>query len=428
MKKICPALILSLLLFSCAPKQDPNTIKFMFWGDTEEIKVIADTVMRFQEENPGITVKPSRAPSGSFMEKLLTLIAADSAPDVIFVPVENVAALGTRGALLDLKPFIKRDSFPVNEYYPVLNEAFSYQGKQLAIPRNIAPIACIYYNKKYFEEDGIGFPDAEWGWDDMLAAAKRLTKTGPRGNTTRFGIVEDRNNWELWVLSNGGRYVDDQKNPKKLTLDSPEAAEAINFRRALMYKHRVMPGPAQITSMGGMGTADMFITGKTAMFVSGIWKTPAFRQITEFDWDIALFPPGPKAGNRYRLPGTAAGYGIIVKTKNPEASWKLVKYLAGEEGLTRLANTGLVQPAVMKIAESEVFLDGYRPKNKKILLKAAEKCVFPPFTREWEEIRISHVSPKLDIMLYDQSLSEEDVAKRLKALTEEVNTLFFKGP
>lgn len=427
MKKLLPVVAASLLLFSCAPKHDPNTIKFMFWGGTEEIKILADTVIRFQEENPGITVKPSRAPSGSFMEKLLTLIAADSAPDVIFVPVDNVAALGTKGALLDLKPFIEKDSFPINEYYPGLNEAFSYKGKQLAIPRDIAPIACLYYNKKYFEEDGVGFPDESWKWGDMLAAAKRLTKTGPNGKITRFGITEDWNIWELWVLSNGGSYVDNQKNPKKLTLDSPEAAEAINYRRALMHKHRVMPGPAQSSQTGGAGTADMFVTGRTAMFVSGIWETPLFRQITEFDWDIALFPPGPKAGKNYRVPGGASGYGIIVKSKNPEAAWKLIKYLAGEEGLTNLAQTGLVQPAIMKIAESKVFLDGQRPKNKKILLKTAEKCIFPPFTYEWEEIRISHVSPKLDVMWYDQTLTDEDVTKRLKRLTEEVNSLFFKN-
>jgi multiple sugar transport system substrate-binding protein len=427
MKKL-PAVVAALLLFfSCAPKQDPNNIKFMFWGDTEEIKIIADTVMRFQEENPGITVSPSRAPTGSFMEKLLTLIAADSAPDVIFVPVDNVAALGTKGALLDLKPYIDRDAFPISEYYPALNEAFSYKGKQLAIPRDIAPIACVYYNKKYFEDEGLAFPQEGWKWDDMLKAAKKLTKTDAKGNVKRFGITEDWNIWELWVLSNGGAYVDDSKNPKKLLLDSPEAAEAINYRRSLMHKHFVMPNPSQISSMGGMGSADMFLTGKTAMFVSGIWKTPMFRQITDFDWDIALFPSGPKAGRNYRVPGGAAGYGVIVKTKNPDASWKLVKYLAGDEGLEALAKTGLAQPSKMKIAQSPAFLDGSRPKNKKILLSAVDKCVFPPFTYEWDEIRFSHVFPKLDVMWYDRTLSDEDVEKRMKQMTEEVNRLFFKN-
>ncbi len=46
-----------------------------------------------------------------------------------------------------------------------------------------------------------------------------------------------------------------------------------------------------------MGTGDLFINGNVAMFLSGIWKTPTFRQAKNFKWDVVMLPKGP-GGNR----------------------------------------------------------------------------------------------------------------------------------
>src|SRR5207244_537727 len=114
----------------------------------------------------------------------------------------------------------------------------------------------------------------------------------------------------------------------------------------------------------GMANEALFLQGKMAMIYSGIWKTPTFRKVKDFDWDITRFPAGPD-GN-LETPIAGSGYGIASTTKDPQAAWKLVRYLAGIEGQTMVASTGLAQPALKALAKSKAFLDGQKPLNKKM--------------------------------------------------------------
>jgi multiple sugar transport system substrate-binding protein len=77
---------------------------------------------------------------------------------------------------------------------------------------------------------------------------------------------------------------------------------------------------------------------------------------------------------------SGGGYAVLKTTKHPEEAWKLLTFLAGEEGQRELAQTGLAQPAMMDIAKSKDFLDGQPPASKAFLLEAAEIGSFGPDT------------------------------------------------
>src|SRR6185436_5761502 len=100
-------------------------------------------------------------------------------------------------------------------------------------------------------------------------------------------------NFDPWVYSSGARYVDDPLKPAKYTVDDPKFLRALQFRADLIWKHKVMPGPSNLTALGGRGTSDMFAKGTAAMFLSGLWHTPEFREAKDLSWDIAMFPKGP---------------------------------------------------------------------------------------------------------------------------------------
>ena len=154
------------------------------------------------------------------------------------------------------------------------------------------------------------------------------------------------------------------KKPTRCLLDSPEAMDALQYRHDLIYKYKVMPSPSQLSAMGGVGAADLFVNGKAAMFLSGIWKTPYFRKTVKFDWDAQVFPKGPKGGRGWLISG--GGYSILRTTKHPEEAWKLLTFLAGEDGQKALAETGLAQPAIKEIAGSIVVFGRQTAAVKKI--------------------------------------------------------------
>jgi multiple sugar transport system substrate-binding protein len=412
------AVMFMALFVSCGKKASSGvTLRCAFWGDTSEIEVITNSVERFKKNNPGIEVKLERLPAGDpYTEKILTEIAGGNPPDVMFCNAERFYVYAVKGILLPLSSYVARDKFPVERFYKRIIEKFSINGELYVLPRDVAPVCVVFYNKDMFDAAGLPYPKNDWNWNDLVRYGKEMTKKNSDGSST-FGFTDDWSIWDTFVLSNGGKYVDDIKNPTRCLLDSPEAVGGLRFRQDLIYKYKIMPSPSQLTAMGGVGSSDLFINGKTAMFFSGIWKTPFFRKITKFRWDAAIFPKAVGKKNGFLTSG--GGYSVLKSSKHPEEAWKLLTYLSGEEGQKELARTGLAQPAMLDIAKSKDFLDGQPPASKDFLLNAAEIGDFQPDSVKWQEALSSYLYPALDKVW----MGEKDIETIMKTAVKEINKM-----
>jgi multiple sugar transport system substrate-binding protein len=415
--------VASFVFVGCSgPKTNSIVLRWASWGDVAGPNILQAAVEGFKKDHPGVEVRLERTPFEDYISKLLTQYSAGLAPDVMAVNCDQMAAFASKGVLVDLMPYVYKDpSVKLGDYFPEAIDRYTVNGALAALPSDISPVAVIYYNKKKFDEAGLPYPRNDWTYTQFLTTAYKLTKKDAKGNTVQYGFVDEWPIWEAWVYAFGGQLVDNEKKPTRCTLDSPQAIAGIRFRTDLIHKYQVMPGPAFITAMGGIGNSDLFMNGTAALYHSGIWQTPAFRQIKNFDWDVVEFPKGP--GGHRGFPIDGAGYAILKTSKHPELAYELVKYLAGEVGQKYVAATGLVQPAIRKIAESEVFLDGLKPKSKGFLAKDARYGHFEPFdpnVTEWTNM----VASALD-RVWNGTEPPEVV---LKKITWEVNTKFFNKP
>lgn len=386
------------------------TLRFRYWGDFKEIQALQDTIKAFEKEYPGVKVRGERVPPGDeYTQKLLIEQAAGLTPDVIFCG-QQFAKFSEKGMLRDLQPFVKADpSVKLSEYYPQLVRLFTSNGKLYALPRDIAPIGLVYYNKSLFDAAGVPYPDETWSWDytprpelghrDFLTAALRLTRHSTRGvQKTVYGYsgAWPSNTMNNFVFSSGAEFVDDVFKPTKLKYDDPRVLNAIRLTQDLCYKYKVSPTSTELQA-SGVSTHDLFAQGRIAMYMTGIWEVPRFREeIGErFDWDIAPWPKGPTG-----LRGVAtgwSGYAMTTASRHPQEAWNLLKYLAGKPGLSRLAQTGLAQPALSKVADSPLWLDGQRPKNRKLTIEEVEYVHNDVIHANWAQIE-GIINPKLELV------------------------------
>ena len=375
------------------PRRTP--VKVAFWGSPEEIAIITETVNNWQKTHPDIEVKYEHIPFGSYVSKILTEIAGRSAPDIIASEVNMFVSFADKDVFVDLKPFMDKDkTFNLGDFFPEVVDRYTVDGKILGIPRDTAPFACVYYNKKLFDEAGLSYPKDDWDWNDLLDKAQKLTKVDKEGKVIQYGFYSDM--WPNFVLSDGGALVDNVKHPTKCLLNSPESMEGLQFLVDLSLKYKVSPTANTFRNLG-LGVIQMFMMQRVAMFHSGIWETPVVRKAKDFDWDVAMFPKSPKGIRKFATGGTA--YGILKTTKYPEQAWEVLKALSGDEGQIMLAESGLAQPANKKIAESEHFAGSNKPPlNKKMLNDAVKYCVYDPFNSKWREIRDLYIYPEFDLM------------------------------
>lgn len=426
MKRICRVrwLCVVLALLACVRPAFAGkeiTLRFRYWGDFKEIQALQDTIKAFEKEHPGVKVRGERVPPGDeYTQKLLIEQAAGLTPDVIFCG-QQFAKFSEKGMLRDLQPFVKADpSVNLSDYYPQLVRLFTSDGKLYALPRDIAPIGLVYYNKSLFDAAGVPYPDETWSWDytprpelghrDFLTAALRLTRHSTRGvQKTVYGYsgAWPSNTMNNFVFSSGGAFVDDVFNPTKLKYDDPLVLNAIRLTQDLCYKYKVSPSSTELQA-SGVSTHDLFSQGRIAMYMTGIWEVPRFREeIGErFDWDIAPWPKGPTG-----LRGVAtgwSGYAMTTASRHPREAWNLLKYLAGKPGLSRLAQTGLAQPALSKIADSPLWLDGQRPKNRKLTIDEVEYVHNDVIHANWAQIE-GIINPKLELVWNGTATPEKAV-------------------
>ncbi|MFA6321471.1 MAG: sugar ABC transporter substrate-binding protein [Candidatus Omnitrophota bacterium] len=404
----------------CSKKNDsgpkPVEIKVAFWGAPDEVNIMTGLIAGWQAKHPEILVKLEHTPYRGYVDKLLTRIAGRAAPDVICTEVDLFVTFQTKDVLLDLSPYIKDDpDVDVKSFYPEIIDRFTVNDKLYAIPRDTAPFACVFYNKKLFDEAGVPYPKDDWDMDDMLDKAKKLTKVDADGRVVQYGFYAWA--WQNFVYSFGGSLVDNVKNPTKCTLDSKESMEGLQFYSDLINKYKVHPSSITMTDLA-MGVQGMFMTGRLAMFASGIWETPGLRKSVGFDWDIAMFPKGPKGVRGFGTGGS--GYCILKTSAHPKEAYEVIKALTSKDAQTMLADTGLAQPAIIEIAEGPHWIGGdLPPKNKKMLNGAMKYVIYEPFHPSWREAKELYILSELDLIFSGKKTVQEAV----KGFINKVNNL-----
>ncbi len=420
---LAPLVLALCLLSGCGQKEaaqaennSPVEIKVAFWGSPEEIDIVTQSMQGWQKAHSNIRVRFEHAPYGGYDSKILTRIAGGAAPDVIAAEVNYFVTFATRGVFMSLNPFIKDDrDFSLEDFFQPIIDRFTVNGEVYAIPRDVAPFACVFYNKDLFDQAGLPYPTDDWTWDDLLRIAQALTKRDANGRPTQYGFYGWA--WQNFIYGNGGSLVDDVKAPTKSTLDDPKSVEGLQFFSDLINKYKVMPTPVALANLG-MGVDLMFASGRLGMFLSGIWETPGLRSKYSFRWDVAMFPKNPEGIRQFGSGGT--GYGILRTSKYPREAWEVVKGLTSAEVQGELAERGLAQPSLRSVAMGEHWAsNSLPPANKKMLNEAVNHIVFDPFHPRWREIEAKLILPEFDLVKSGKETAEEAARK----LTPQVDQL-----
>jgi len=422
-QKLCVLALAATVFFSgCGGEKagDGKTaVKVAFWGSPEEIDIITHSISEWQQAHQNIKIVFEHTPYSGYDSKILTRIAGGAAPDIIATEVDYFVTFATKGVLENLTPYLDKetgqtgaDAYRTDDFFPAIRDRFTVNGGLYAIPRDVAPFACVFYNKKLFDDAGLEYPKDDWTWEDMLRMARAMTKQDASGRTIQYGFYGWA--WQNFVYGNGGALVDDVKNPKKTRIDDPRTIEGLQYYADLSNLYKVMPTPVALANTG-MGVDSMFAGGRLAMFLSGIWETPGLRNY-DFKWDVAMFPKGPHGDRAFGSGGS--GYAILKSSPNKEAAWEVVKALTGAAGQAKLAKRGLAQPSRMSVATGEGWVnDPLPPANKIMLNDAVQYVVFSPFHTKWREIQEKYILPQLDLVFN----GKKTAAEVLIGLTPKVN-------
>lgn len=339
-----------LLIALSAGSAAPVTIQYGYWGDqNEEISTTA-LLQAFMDKNPNIKVEGLRFGSNTeFNDKITTLAASNTLPDVSTFYEPNVLTWGMNGQFLDLTDFYKKSAPKLDTIKFVTPD-----GKIVGV--SVAnEIMVIWYSKPIFDAAKLPYPPAEaskaWNWNKFVEVAKKLTKDANGKTPNDAGFDKDNIKtfgywgqqwwmpWLTFAVSNGGGMV--SQDGKKLMMGDAATIDAIQKMADLINVHHVSPVPGSQQMPGAIGTA--LLSGQVAMALDGTWDLLTLGTTKEqqgLDFGIGVLPYMKK------LATTSVGTPIVVykSTKNQAAALALLGFLMDPNSSLPLLQNGIWLP------------------------------------------------------------------------------------
>lgn len=350
------------------PSGEQTSVRLLTTHGATMAPFIERSLAKFKEAHPEVKVEWEDLTEG-YYDRLNVQLASGTLPDVVNLRSFDMYDWFSRGNLHDISPFLTSDpDVKPDDLVDAILKSCLFEGKYFGLPYD-ASVVILFYNKDLFDKAGVTYPTDTWTWDNMLAAAKKLTNAETQ--SYGFASIPPYNNWEVepWVLSNGGKLINDDRT--EWTMVGPEAEGALQYIADLVKKDKVAPEPQ------AQSAVNLFVLGKGAMYISGQWEIPGNRDAVKFNWDVAAFPTGPKGHKPITHGGT---YVMYAKTKVPEAAWKIQKWICAQPDWQAnvYGASGYSLPALKKVSE-EAWLApiqaGKPPANAKVVVSELGKAV-----------------------------------------------------
>jgi multiple sugar transport system substrate-binding protein len=322
----------------------PVTISYGVWDATQG-KVMQQIADKFHATHPDITVKVQVTPWDQYWTKLKTAATGGAAPDVFWMNESNFATYASGGILANLSDKLAGSEINMSNYIDIQTKAYTFDGSVYGIPKDIDAIG-LWYNKALFAAAGVPVPTSDWTWDDMVAAAQKLTDP----SKDQYGIVAQsapQQSYYSTIPQTGGQVISNDK--KSSGYDTPAAIKGVQVWVDLVNKYKVSPTLQQMTDTD---PDTWFTSGKAAMIYEGSWAAAEFKAIP-YAAQNANVAPMPKLD---QPGGVSNGLGNVMSAKSahPEAAWTFLQYLGGKEAETAQADAGIVIPAYKGTAEGWV--------------------------------------------------------------------------
>jgi len=324
----------------------PVTLRLDDWSSGDRVEYMNQVLASFTKENPCITVKAEPNIGDDQNTRRLTMIASNTAPDLLATGESWIPLYAEAGGFLDLTPYVKgKDGFdPAAQFYEAVFKQGYYKGIPYAIAKDYSTSA-FYINQGLFDKAGIAYPKDGWTWKDAIDMAEQLTvdKSGNNAaspdfdakNVVQYGMDIIPDGWwrgyQSYLYSFGAHTISDDGTKTTGFLDSDKAVAAWSAYRDLVFKAHIAPSATLIGSVQG-GRVQMFQDGKVAIGITfhGPWWQDVLNKVPNLKWGVVPLPAGPDGKRESAV--MWMGWGINAKTKYPAEAFKLLKYLTTEPG------------------------------------------------------------------------------------------------
>ncbi len=404
------AAALLLVLATVANAAGPSvTLRHSLW-DANQRPLYQTCANAFQAANPDIRIRIQQVGWDDYWPALATGFVSGTAPDVFTNHLTRFTEYVQNGVMLDLAPLVKRDRVAADSLYePGLIEMWRHEGRQYGLPTDWDTIALVV-NLEHLHAAGLSLAELQqlhWNPRDggsFGRVLERLTldDKGRRGDEPGFdrrhvrvygyqnpsnGGMMGQAEWSHFAYSAGWRF---QSRPwdGALRYDDPIFIATLDWLASLPQKGV----SASRDAIGRLGADALFLSGRAAIVPFGSWMIDHYLRQARIKFAWVPLPVGP-TGHRATMLNSLA-LSIWSGSRQPEAAWRWLRYVASPPCQALLAPQGVVFPSVRGMGQIAADAQSKRGAaqhgpgaNTQVFIDAARSLTFqPPMVAHGSEV------------------------------------------
>ena len=152
------------------------------YQDTEG-DVFKGLVAQYNKDHPDVKVSELYSSNDLVLQKVLTAVRGDSAPDVAYMFGSWSPNIAKIPQIVDMKDEVAKPDWKWDDFYQAERDAATVGDKVVGVPALVDNLA-IVYNKKLFADAGVAPPNPNWTWDDFRCGRREADR--PRQGPVRL--------------------------------------------------------------------------------------------------------------------------------------------------------------------------------------------------------------------------------------------------
>jgi len=321
-------------------------VTMITWESAEMNDKIMAAMKNFEQENPDIKVKLIPTPLDNYGVKINGMLTAKKAPDIFMTGNDMLLDNASKGLLYDWTSMAEQDKEFMDGFYKGVVDSWHYDGKLVGLPGLLNTYG-IFYNKKAFKDAGLTEPKIGWTYDEFFSDMEKLSSK--EGGVDQFGYYAPLDPFyvSLYSVSAGGApFADAIISPTKVEI-SDKFVEGVE-----KYKNAIASGHMNPPTFDLTNVMSSFKQGKVPMTLQGQWVADDLIRTAPKDLEWG-FVPMPVVNGQTEI-YDAVGWCSPTTVENPEAVWKVLKYLDSKMYEEVLPKTP-VAPAAYQASSSAYF-------------------------------------------------------------------------
>ena len=360
------------------PASRAQTLQLAVYYPSAQTARLGLIVRAFEEANPLIRVRPLRLHPLGYPEAVRGLIESGAGPDLLVLMNGMLPELQPRANFLDLGDFLAARPGLAADLYPLPLRLFRHGGRPYALPFVFSPIV-LAYDRAALAAGGVPEPDSGWTRDDLLDAARRLTRRGAGAAGTErverygFHLQLGPNRWPALVYAGGAALA--TADGTRGQLSTPAGVAALQFLVDLTHRHGVTGA-----FTGDLDGEALFVLRRAAMVVTSYYGADLHQfGSAGIDWDVALVPGAGGAPRRHLFQSTAVA--VSARSRHRESALRFLEFVASPRIQRLIHLTGCSLPVRASVAAARHQRDPrLHPGRLDVFREAmAEDGDAPPF-------------------------------------------------